>query len=718
MPITVHSEFVLGDTLVRYQAPANEPHALGLTMLPAKSAPAAVAPREHLDGPGIQALPARWQPVIAWEVDPLIHVQLRHGAYAGGFSQGRTLRGGPATKGFRLREQGCIQDADRSTIRTTLATTDGLVGIHELTHIVRESALHVRTTIRNDSGQPVTLELLTSFSLGGITPFARDDAAGNLWVSRFRSAWCAEGRLETRSLEDLNMERSWLGHGVRVERFGQVGSMPTNGFFPFAALEDRAAGVMWGANLAVPGSWQMEVCRRADQVGLSGGLADREFGHWEKQLQPGESFTAPAACLATTDGDLDDLCERLRSAQMSGFQTLPSVERDLPVVFNEWCTSWGAPTHANLVALADRLEGSGVRYLVIDDGWAERPGDGIQQNGDWIINRRAFPEGLMATSAAIRKRGLIPGIWFELEVVNAGSRAWNETAHQLHREGVPLQVGNRRFWDFRDPWVHAYLEERVIGLLRDNEIGYLKIDYNDSLGLGCDGAESPGEGLRQHLAGVQRFLRRLREVLPELVIENCSSGGHRAEPSMMALTAMTSFSDAHETPDIPVIAANLNRLVCARQSQIWAVVRKDDSLQRLSYSLAATFLGRMCLSGDVHELAPDAWTLVRTCIGLYQKLARVIDTARFHHSGQTGPSLQHLAGWQAVLVESTSEGPSFLVWHVFAAPPEELNVPLLPGRPVRPHDGLCDQPTRFSLRDSQLVLRSLRPWSGGVIVLT
>ena len=29
---------------------------------------------------------------------------------------------------------------------------------------------------------------------------------------------------------------------------------------------------------------------------------------------------------------------------------------------------------------------------------------------------------------------------------------------------------------------------------------------------------------------------------------------------MLALTAMSSFSDAHETPDIPLIAANLNIL--------------------------------------------------------------------------------------------------------------------------------------------------------------
>ena len=59
-----------------------------------------------------------------------------------------------------------------------------------------------------------------------------------------------------------------------------------------------------------------------------------------------------------------------------------------------------------------------------------------------------------------------------------------------------------------DPWVQEYLSEKVIGLLRENGFGYLKVDYNDSIGMGCDGAESPGEGLRRKIAASQSFFRR------------------------------------------------------------------------------------------------------------------------------------------------------------------------------------------------------------------
>ena len=120
------------------------------------------------------------------------------------------------------------------------------------------------------------MEMLASFSLGGITPFHQADAEGRLKVHRFRSVWSAEGRHECRSIEELHLERSWSGAGAFSERFGQLGTMPVRTWFPFVAVEDTVPGVVWGAQHAWAGSWQMEIFRQHDDVCLSGGLADRE----------------------------------------------------------------------------------------------------------------------------------------------------------------------------------------------------------------------------------------------------------------------------------------------------------------------------------------------------------------------------------------------------------------------------------------------------------
>ena len=165
----------------------------------------------------------------------------------------------------------------------------------------------------------------------------------------------------------------------------------------------------WGAQLVWPGSWQMELFGRGGKVSLSGGLADADFGHWRKTLAPGESFTAPRAWLTVAPGDFDTCAQRLVSMQEQPGAGVSRLQ-DLAPVANEWCTTWGRPRHDEVVAMAGRLSGSDVKYLVIDAGWYESAsGRWIDAHGDWVVDRASFPEGLAATAKAVRERGLVAG---------------------------------------------------------------------------------------------------------------------------------------------------------------------------------------------------------------------------------------------------------------------------------------------------------------------
>jgi alpha-galactosidase len=325
------------------------------------------------------------------------------------------------------------------------------------------------------------------------------------------------------------------------------------------------------------------------------------------------------------------------------------------VAVNEWCTSWGNPTDQGLVALARAVSRWKPRYLVIDAGWykeGEAPWD--RAHGDWKPSEQLFPKGLAATCAAIRAEGMVPGLWFELETAGSSSRVWSREELFLRRDGFLLQAGERRFFDFRLPAVHAYLEERVLGLIEECGIGYLKIDYNETTGWGADGNESEGEAIRQQVQGFLRFLARLRERFPELVVENCASGAMRADPLTVALCDQSSFSDAHETRDIPVIAANLQRLLPPRKTQVWAVLRDTDGERRLHYSLAATFLGRMCLSGDLMSLDAEARGIVDRAVALYREAAPIITGGLSRRQGPEQGPYRALRGWQAVLRRAAS----------------------------------------------------------------
>lgn len=706
-----HSAFRAGDLVILFRRD-HETGAVGLELWPASMAGRGAEPREFLDEHAVAVLPAFIGKIRANAADSLVQVKLAGDAYPGSYSGGRTMRGGVSVSRLRLRSQ----EVRNGALLTVLEDdAKGMEYEHRIEPLAGGAALRITTTARNRGPEAVTIEALSSFSIGGLTPFARDDAPGRLRLHRFRSAWSAEGRLETLTFEQLQLERSWTGHGAACERFGQAGSMPVNGWFPFAAVEDTEAGVVWAAKIAWLGSWQMEVHRRHDRASLSGGLADREFGHWMRRLEPGGVFETPPALVTVVAGDLDDACDRLNAAQPLN---IPPEEESLPVVFNDWCCTWGAPTHESMMAAAARLKGLGVRYLVMDDGWAERKGEMFLQNGDWRVNMKSFPGGLRATTKALREQGYVPGIWFEFEALTDGSDAWREhAAHVLHRDGLPLEVGNRRFWDFRDPWVHDYLGEKVIRLLRENGIGYLKVDYNDTIGIGCDGAESPGAGLYDHLQGVRRFFRRLREELPHLVIENCSSGGHRLEPSMLELTAMSSSSDAHETPEIPVIAANLLRLVPARQLQIWAVMRPEDTPERAVYSLAAALLGRICLSGPAGRLSDGQIATIKHALDLYHSASSLLTEGVNRRYGRWGESWRHLTGWQAVRRLSADGRRALVVAHVFRAAPAECPVPL-PGEGWRIEASLEAAGDSARIEGSELTAAFTGGWRGGAWLLS
>lgn len=678
---TTIGEYRHAGTVIRYEQ-LRPSGLVELQLWPAERENDLVVKREAVDSLPARKLPEAWQPVPARDGDSLVQVKVRGEPDPHGFTAGESMMRGLQYHNLSLEEHTLSEKEDGFVVETTLRHPSGLRLVHRLSTAGASGAFLVETEACNDSGTPLTLELLSSFCLGGLSPFAETDGLGHLFRHRFRSQWCHEGLHDRASLESLALEPSWSGHGQRSERFGQCGSMPVRGWFPWIGLEDAEARVFWGARLAVPASWQMECFRRRDNVSLSGGLADREFGQWWKPIAPGGCFTAPPAWIATATGTLEDLSDRLTGVLEEGREPTGFSEGGLPPIFNEWCTSWGNPTAASVGGDAAALQGTRCRYFVIDDGWSARERPLPQQNGDWRVDSEKFPDGLKAVADDLRAKGLIPGIWFEFEVCNEGNPAFTLTDHQLQRDGHVLQVGDRRFWDFRDPWTFDYLREKMIGLIRECGFRYLKVDYNDSIGIGCDGAEgnSPAEGLRQHLEGVQRFFREIRAAVPGIVIENCSSGGHRLEPSFLALTDLSSFSDAHECEEIPYIAALQHRLIPAHRLLVWAVLHPDDSLRRLRYSLASLFLGHPCLSGEWSALPAEAREEVDRALAFHEGIVPLLinGSTRVYREGPD--RFNKPEGWQVVRRLSADGKSVLLVIHRFGGKLERNGLDLpLPG---------------------------------------
>lgn len=521
--------------------------------------------------------------------------------YEGFYSCGLSMINSRTMTGFKADDED-VQRSDNGLVLSVIKKTDEETG-----------AVHVQTVVENKGTKPCTLEMLDSFVI--------EDIEGDI-LHRFTSFWSAEGRHKTDRLSDLNLEYSWSHLAYRIEKYGNTGSMPVRRYFPFAAIEDSRTGKFTAVQLYSPASWQIEVIIRNDEkVTLAGGIADRDFGHFTKTVSPGETVYAPKAVVAE-GSSLEEVCDKLVRSQ---HPAVSPVDDQMGITFNEYCATWGDPSEENMIKIADKLEGHGIQYLVMDSGWyLDKGAFWWEYSGNWDVNKERFPNGLKPVTDYIRSKGMIPGIWYEFETAGMKSRVYNDEEMLIKKDGVPLTVGGRRFLDLEKENVQAFLKKYVIDALKENGFGYIKVDYNDTIGTGCDGPDGMGENLRQKVLKTQDFFRQMVKEIPELVIENCSSGGHRLEPSMMELSSMASFSDAHEIPALPIIAANLHYLVKPSQNQIWAVFRATDSDDRLYYSLCAAFLGRMGLSGDINDLTDAQWKIIDESIAFYKEAADII----------------------------------------------------------------------------------------------
>ncbi|SFU99239.1 glycoside hydrolase family 36 protein [Butyrivibrio sp. INlla21] len=596
--------------------------------------------------------------------DPLVQISCTGDATSIGFAAGETRHNSALTMSMKFVSQDVKETSEGKTIETIIENSYGIKARHVVIAPHACRSVRVFTEVINNSEKEITIEALSSVNISALTPYTEDEGRERLTLHRFRSRWSEEGRHEERTVEDLLLEPSWANFGVRCEKFGAIGSMPVRGYFPFAAVEDKKSGVIWALSLATPASWQIEAVRIDKGLSISAGLADFEFGHWRKTLRAGESFVSPEAYVTAARSDFDSACDRLLDIQRN--KLLPGQRvYELPAIFNEYCTTWGEPSEEVIGKLLDVIKGKDFEYFLIDAGWYADSVKGWQDNmGDWNVAKDLFPNGIKRAVDMITSAGMKAGIWFELEVVGKDSDMADDSAHLLTRDGKVIVSGTRRFWDMRSSWVTSYLTGKVIDFLNDNNFKYIKIDYNDTIGIGCDGAESYGEGLRACALATLDFYKKIRESVPDIAIEVCSSGGHRLVPAFMETADYLSFSDAHEEKEIPVIAADLQKLVLAQKSQIWAVLRKDDELKRIAYSVCAGMYGVLCISGDVFDLDKEQWELALRGVDFYKKASPIIADGFTHRFGPFQNSNRDLKDYQAS-VRYGQNGKALVIVHSF-----------------------------------------------------
>ena len=600
---------------------------------------------------------------LGWMISPetQVHIALSGDGISNDFSPGNTLRNSDTAFSLKFKGAKYEEQSRKQILIAAFENDKGLVA-RQVYSCTGAGYLETYTELEN-RGDNVIVEALPSFNMARISPFERFDDPNDIVIHRLLSNWSGEGKLYSVSAADIAFEASWSGLGVRTMRISQTGTMPARGYLPFISVEDKKNGVCWAAETEAPASWTIEAVFRNNAISVGGGRGDFLSAHWRKTLKTGETEKTNKAYLTVTKGSLENAAARL-ARHFDDTDEIKDVERDLPVLYNEYCYTWGKPEAKTLEKMLPEIAALGCKYFVIDDGWFYNVyNDKRYVIGDWNVNKEYYPEGLKAFADKVRSYGMIPGVWYEFEGVSEHSDVYRDHPDWLlTRDGKIINNGGRAFLDFRKEEVLNYLREKVIKNLVNCGIGYMKVDYNSNAGFGADGAETYGEAIRRHIDAVLAFFEEIKRSVPSLVLEICSSGGMRHEPRFLSLGDMCSFSDAHENAGGVPVAMNLHRFIPPRKLQIWATIRDDYNADDVKFTVAKAMLGRICFSGNLGNKPQKIIGILKESVSFYEKLKPTIANGETITIENGGISTYLFTKGSPYLVRRSADGKKKIVY--------------------------------------------------------
>ncbi|MDE5864913.1 MAG: alpha-galactosidase, partial [Lachnospiraceae bacterium] len=302
----------------------------------------------------------------------------------------------------------------------------------------------------------------------------------------------------------------------------------------------------------------------------------------------------------------------------------------LPVIFNDYMNClFGDPTTEKELPMIDAAAEAGCEYYVIDAGWYAS-GEWWDSVGEWRESRKRFPNGLVEVTDYIRQKGMVPGVWLELEVMGIFCKMASEVEDDWFfvRHGRRVYDRSRYQLDFRNPKVREYVTGVVRRVVEDYHVGYIKLDYNMEPGIGTElYTESVGQGLLEHERAYLKWLDEIFETYPDLVIENCSSGGLRIDYALLSRYSIQSTSDQEDYENYSTIAANAPAGLTPEQAAVWSYPQRDGDAEEVIFNMVNAMLLRIHQSGHLAELSRERFRLVQEGIACYKSIRQDISSA-------------------------------------------------------------------------------------------
>lgn len=307
---------------------------------------------------------------------------------------------------------------------------------------------------------------------------------------------------------------------------------------PYFLVRNEVTGECAIGALAWSGNWYMEFWQdpaRTLEGGLERGcnLAFR-MGPLapapQRVIAPGETVTSPEMHLAMLHAGLDECVDALHQHITTSVLPPRPPEKGIYTIAGRVVEEPGAWI-LNEIDIAAEM---GVQAFMVDAGWYgdqfggwwERRGDWWE--GDWITG------GLAACRERAHRHGMKFGLWMEPESMGTNSRLLQEHPEWALTTDVDTQVTHNL--NLADPQAAQFFSESILRVIREQQLDFYKIDYNDPT---WEGGQHVNDGFAEnehwrHYEVLYAAYDRVRQQFPELLLENCAGGGGRLDLGMLS----------------------------------------------------------------------------------------------------------------------------------------------------------------------------------------
>ncbi len=293
---------------------------------------------------------------------------------------------------------------------------------------------------------------------------------------------------------------------------------------PFFDITAKSEGYITA--IGWTGSWKAQFNKRDNGVEMKTGLKNTAF-----YLEPGEKLRTSSILIMKYKKD-EDKYNKFRKLMKNHFSY--NSKRD-SLFANEL---WGGLPTEEMKKRLEEFKKYDINFddIWIDAGWYGKctncenafSGDWSINTGNWEVNEKVHPGLLRDVAQTAEAGGSRLMLWFEPERAISGTNVINE--HPDWFISLPntnnniLYYGNKDAFDFIYGVISHYVKDLNLSCYRQDFNVPLDIFFN-----AYDKENRRGITEIKHITGMYKLWDKLHEEFPELIIDNCASGGRRLD---------------------------------------------------------------------------------------------------------------------------------------------------------------------------------------------